>query len=79
MFMHSLRACGKVRAVCIPAHVTEGTAIMRIDYVTERLLPREIAPMLERSRYTIGSERFTCWKLAAFGRRLIVEVIRRDR
>jgi hypothetical protein len=46
---------------------------------TERLLPREVAPMLERSRYAIGSERFTCWKLAAFGRRLIVEVIRRDR
>ena len=49
---------------------------MRIDYATECLLPREIAPMLERSRYVIGSERFTCWKLAAFGRRLIVEVIR---
>jgi hypothetical protein len=47
--------------------------------VTERLLPGETAPMLERSRYAIGSERFTCWKLAAFGRRLIVEVIRRDR
>jgi len=46
---------------------------------TERLLPREVAPVLERSRYAIGSERFTCWKLAAFGRRLIVEVIRSTR
>lgn len=49
---------------------------MRIDYATERLLPREVAPMLERARYAIGSERFTCWKLAAFGRRLIVELVR---
>lgn len=46
---------------------------------TERLLPREVAPMLERERYTFGAERSTCWKLAAFGRRFIVEVIRRDR
>ena len=49
---------------------------MRIDYATERLLPREIAPIVERSRYAIGFERFTCWKLAAFGWRLIVELIR---
>lgn len=49
---------------------------MRLDYATERLLPREVAPIVERSRYVIGRERFTCWKLAAFGRRLIVEVIR---
>jgi hypothetical protein len=49
---------------------------MRIDYATERLLPREVAPIIERSRYAIGSERFTCWKLAAFGRRLIVELVR---
>ena len=46
---------------------------------TERLLPREVAPMLERSRYAIDSERFTCWKLAAFGRRLIVELVRQVR
>lgn len=49
---------------------------MRIDYATERLLSGEVAPIIERSRYTIAAERFTCWKLAAFGRRLIVEVIR---
>lgn len=49
---------------------------MRIDFAAERLLPREIAPVLERSCYAIGSERFTCWKLAAFGRRLIVELAR---
>lgn len=49
---------------------------MRIEHATERLLPREVAPVLERSRYVIGSERFTCWKLAAFGRRVIVEWIR---
>ena len=52
---------------------------MRIDYATEPLLLGEVAPIIERSRYVIGSERFTCWKLAAFGRRLILEVIRRDR
>ena len=33
-------------------------------------------PYQERSSYVIGSERFTCWKLAAFGRRLIVELVR---
>lgn len=43
---------------------------------TERLLPREVAPMFERARYVIGSERFTCWNVAAFGRRLIVELVR---
>lgn len=78
MFMHSLRACGIVAVCVFPHTITEGIP-MRIDYATERLLPREIAPMLERSRYAIGPERFTCWKLAAFGRRLIVELVRRDR
>jgi len=52
---------------------------MRIDYATERLLSGEVAPIIERARYAIDSERFTCWKLAAFGRRLIVELVRQVR
>jgi hypothetical protein len=48
----------------------------RVESVTERLLSGEVAPLLERSRYVIGSERFTCWKLAAFGRRLLLDFIR---
>jgi hypothetical protein len=48
----------------------------RIESTTERLLPGEVAPVLERSRYVIGSERFTCFKLTGFGRRLIVELVR---
>jgi hypothetical protein len=66
------------RGVCM-SHTITRESIMRIDYATEPLLLGEVAPIIERSRYVIGSERFTCWKLAAFGRRLIFEVIRRDR
>lgn len=49
---------------------------LRIEATTERLLPREVAPVLERARFVIGSERFVCWKLVAFGRRIIVELVR---
>lgn len=49
---------------------------MRVEYAVEALLPGEVAPMLDRSRYVIHSERYTCWQLAAFGRRLIVDFIR---
>ena len=48
----------------------------QIMSVTERLLPGEAAPLFERSRHTIGTDRVTCWKLAAFGRRLIVDLVR---
>lgn len=54
---------------------------MRIDYATEQLLPGEVAPMFERSAYAIPASgycpgRYTCFKLAAFGRRVIVELVR---
>lgn len=49
---------------------------MRVMHSVERLLPGEVAPIIERSRYAIGPDRFTCWKLAAFRRRLILELVR---
>lgn len=48
----------------------------QIMSVTERLLPGETAPMFERSRYLIGADRVTCWKVALFRHRLIVDFIR---
>jgi len=49
---------------------------MKLDWAVEPLLPREIAPLLERSQYVIQGERYTCVKVALFGRRLIVDLIR---
>jgi len=54
---------------------------MRIMHAVERLLPGEVAPMFERSAYTIPASgyypgRYTCFQLVAFGRRLIVELVR---
>lgn len=48
---------------------------LRFESTTERLLPGEVAPMFERSRHTFGAERSTCWKVAMFRRRLLVDVI----
>ncbi len=54
---------------------------MKLAHVTEQLLPGETAPMFERSAYTIPASgycpgRYTCFKFAAFGRRLILELVR---
>ena len=53
---------------------------LRLETVAERLLPREVAPMFERSNYTIDSGcyagHYTCFKFVAFGRRLIIDWMR---
>jgi hypothetical protein len=54
---------------------------MKLDWATEPLLSGEVAPMFEASRYTIPASgycpgRYTCFKFAAFGRRLIVGLVR---
>jgi len=47
----------------------------RLETATERLLPREVAPMFERRTYPHG----TSWFIVLFRRRLIVDFIRSAR
>lgn len=53
---------------------------MKLGWVTEPLLPCEVAPVFESTRYTIPagceSGRYVGFKLVLFRRRLIVELRR---
>jgi hypothetical protein len=50
---------------------------LRIETATERLLPREVAPIFEREHFPhCGLDRVTTWKIVLFRRRLIVDRIR---
>jgi len=53
---------------------------MKLDWVTEPLLPHEVAPMFESTRHAIPSGcesgRYVGFKLVLFRRRLIVELHR---
>ena len=55
---------------------------LRLETVAERLLPREVAPMFERSTSTCSfpcEGRVTSWFIVMFRRRLIVDFIRSAR
>ena len=51
----------------------------RLETATERLLPREVAPMFERRTYPHGAGRATSWFIVLFRRRLIIDFIRETR
>ena len=54
----------------------------RLETATERLLPREVAPMFERRTSTCSfpcESRVTSWFIVLFRRRLIVDFIRSAR